>query len=165
MRDLMKIMKPFLVAALALVSLPIAGCHRSKTYEATIEVLRLTSIRKDEHGTPISTDLEFSYVDCPGSQTEVIRGGKEFSACISQFKAGDRLKVKLEHKWDPEGSYDYDVYEVQGCTRVPDPNDDASFKEVRECSDWTVNGARVGFQCNYAKKKELVKACPWFRRH
>ena len=75
------------------------------------------------------------------------------------------MKLKLEHHWDPEGFYDYDVFEVQGCPRPPDPNDEASYKMVRECADWNVNGTRVGFQCNYTNKKELNKKCPWFQKH
>lgn len=158
--------KKTILGFLALLSaLPLAGCHRSQAYEANVEITRMAVIRKDEQGAPISSDVEFSYVQCPGTQIETLRGGKEFSTCMKQFKVGDKVKVKLEHKWDPEGHFDYDVYEVQGCARPPDPNDEASTKEIRECADWNVNGTRVGFQCNYTNKKDLNKACPWFRRH
>jgi hypothetical protein len=155
--------KTILALLLVVSSLPLAGCHRSKQYEANVEVTRLSPIRKDEQGVPLTTDLEFSYFECPGTQVEVIRGGKEFSACVAnKMKVGDKVRVKLEHHWDAEGFYDYDVFEVQGCPRPPDPNDEASFKMVRECSDWNVNGARVGFQCNYQNKNDLNKKCPWF---
>lgn len=154
-----------LVLSLALASLPLVGCHRSKTYEATVEVTRMSVTRKDEKGNPVSTDLELSYVECPGTQVEVIRGGKDFSACIQpKVKVGAKVKVKIQHAWDPEGHYDFDVLEVEGCPRPPDPNDEASYKVVRECSDWTVNGSRVGFQCNYQDKKDLNAKCPWFRK-
>lgn len=158
-------MKKLVVTALVLGALPLLGCHRSKDYEATVEVTRLSVIRKDEAGHPLTADLEFSYFECPGTQIEVIRGGKEFSECIQSFKVGDKVKVKLTHAWDKEGYWDYDVHEVQGCKRPPDPNDEASYKMVRECNDWNVNGSRVGFQCNYSSKKELNKKCPWFQRH
>jgi hypothetical protein len=161
----MKTTKKILVTALVLSALPLVGCHRSKHYDVNVELTRISPLRKDDLGNAISTDVEFSYVECPGTQIEVMRGGKEFSACIKQFKVGDRIKVKLEHHWDPEGFYDYDVYEVGGCKRPPDPNDEASYKLVRECADWNVNGARVGFQCNYTNKKELNKKCPWFFKH
>lgn len=158
-------LKNTLVLGLVAASLPLAGCHKSKTYEATVEVTRVASTRKDENGVPVSMDVELSYVECPGTQIEVIRGGKDFAACVQQkVKVGDKVKVKLEHHWDPEGFYDFDVFEVQGCPRPPDPNDEASYKMVRECSDWNVNGARVGFQCNYQDKKELNKKCPWFKK-
>ncbi len=150
------------ILAIAILAGSLLSCHRSKTYEATVELTRLTAVRKDEQGTVLSQDVEFSYVDCPGSQIEVLRGGKEFAACMSQAKVGDKVKVKLLHSWDSEGFYDYDVFEVQGCKRPPDKNDEASYKMVRQCSDWSVNGTRVGFQCNYSDKKELNKKCPWF---
>lgn len=155
--------KTLLVGALVWSAL---GCHRAKQYESTVEVTRVSAVRKDEAGTVVTSDVEISFVECPGTQIEVLRGDKDFSACaMGKLKVGDKVKIKLEHRWDPEGFYDYDVYEVQGCPRPPDPNDEASYKTVRECSDWNVNGARVGFQCNYAAKKELNSKCPWFRRH
>jgi len=154
----------FLVAMLVLGM--VLGCHRSKQFEANVEITRVSVIRKDEQGTALTTDVEFSYFECPGTQIEVIRGGKEFSACVAQkVKLGEKVKVKIDHHWDPEGVYDYDVYDVQGCPRPPDPNDEASYKMVRECGDWNVNGTRVGFQCLYTEKKELNKKCPWFHRH
>ncbi|MBX3206155.1 MAG: hypothetical protein KF764_13880 [Labilithrix sp.] len=157
--------KRIYVAALACAAaLPLLGCHRSKEYEATVEVTRLSAARKDELGKATSTDVEVSYVDCPGTQTEVVRGGKEFSACVEKLKIGDKVKVKLDYHWDAEGHYTFDVLEIGGCARTPDPNDEASFKIIRECSDWSVNGAAVGFQCNYEDKSELTKACPWFKR-
>jgi hypothetical protein len=160
-----QILKNAFVLALAVAALPLVGCHRSKQYEAQVEVTRLTAIRKDEQGNPLTADLEISYVECPGTQIEVLRGGKDFASCIAQkMKVGDKVKVKLEHHWDSEGHYDYDVYEVQGCPRPPDPNDEASYKMVRECNDWNVNGTRVGFQCNYQDKKDLNKKCPWFMK-
>lgn len=152
------------VAASAIVS-SVAGCHRPKQYEANVEVTRTAIIRKDESGNPLTSDLEFSYVGCPGTQIEVIRGGKEFSECIKQFKLGDKVKVKLTHQWSDEGHWDYAVYQVNDCKRPPDPNDEASYKIVRDCADWNVNGAKVGFLCKYEDKNELNKKCPWFKTH
>ena len=160
----MQTTKKVLVTALALSALAAAGCHRSKQYEATVEVTRIAVIRTDEAGDPLTLDVEFTYPECPGSQSEVIRGGDEFSDCAKSLKVGEKVTAKLVHKWDPEGFYDYDVYELNGCKRPPDPEDEASFKMVRDCKDWMVNGAAVGFQCNYANKKELKKKCPWFKQ-
>jgi hypothetical protein len=153
------------LAAFAWVALAASGCHRSKTYEANVEVTRISPVRKDEQGTALTMDVEVSYVECPGTQIEVIRGGREFAKCIAEkVKVGEKVKVKLEHHYEPEGHYDYDVFEVQGCPRPPDPHDEASYKMVRECADWNVNGVRVGFQCKYQNKTELNRQCPWFRR-
>ena len=93
----------------------------------------------------------------------MIRGGKEFSECMKKYKVGDKVKAKLTHAWDAEGRWDYDVHELGGCKRPPDPNDEASYKMIRDCSDWNVNGTRVGFTCKYSEKTELNKKCPWFK--
>jgi hypothetical protein len=153
------------ILLLGIAALSVAGCHRSKLYDANVQVTRISPVRSDETGAVLTMDVEISYDECPGTQTEVLRGGKEFAACMQKVKVGDKAKVKLEHHWDPEGHYVFEVYEVQGCARPPDPNDEAGYKLVRECSDWNVNGSRVGFQCNYTGKKELSKTCPWFKRH
>jgi len=158
----MKSVTKLLAYAVVASALPLASCHRSRHYESTVEITRVSGVGKDETGKATTTDLEFSYVECPGTQIETIRGGAEFSECVKQFKVGDKVKVKIDHHWDPEGEYQADVYEVQGCKRPPDPNDEASFKVVRDCSDWIVNGARVGFECKYTDKKALNKKCPWF---
>lgn len=150
---------------LIVATLLLAGCHEAKTYDATAEVTRISTVRMDETGSPLTSDVELSYVECPGTQIEVVRGGKEFSSCVQQkLKVGDKVKIKLEHHWDPAGHYDFDVFDVQGCARPRDLNDEASYKMVRECSDWNENGVRVGFQCNYEDKKELIKTCPWFKK-
>lgn len=154
-----------LALATVLTALLVGGCHRPKKFETTVEITRLSAVRKDEQGAPLSSDVEFSFIDCPGTQVEVVRGGKDFASCVAKYKVGDKVKVKLEHHWDDEGFYDYSIHDVGGCSRPPDPNDEASYKVVRECSDWTVNGTRVGFQCTYTQKKELNKKCPWFQRH
>jgi len=162
---LMSAKNKLLVATLVLAGVPVLGCHKAKTYDAKVEVTRVAAVRKDETGAAVTTDFEFSFTECPGTQIEVVRGGKEFSSCVAKYKVGDKVPIKLEHHWDPEGFYDYDVFDIGGCARPPDANDEASYKMVRECADWTVNGTRVGFQCNYADKKELNKACPWFYKH
>lgn len=158
-------MKKLVVMALVASAFPaITACHRPKEFEANVEITRTAVIRKDESGVPITSDAEFSYSECPGTQIEVIRGGKEFSECIKKYKVGDKVKVKMTYAYDPEGFWDYDVHHLGDCKRPPDPNDEASFKMVRDCADWNVNGTRVGFQCKYADKAELTKKCPWFKK-
>ena len=143
-----------------------AGCHKSQTFETTVEITRMSVVRKDDQGNPVTADVEISYSECPGAQLDVMRGGKEFATCLfAKHKTGDKVKVKLEHKFDPEGYYDYDVFEVDGCPRPPDPNDEASYKLNRECHDWTVNGAKVGFECKHTDKEALTAKSPWFKKH
>jgi hypothetical protein len=151
--------------AVALAALLASGCHRTTHHEANVEVTRVSAVRKDEAGKVLTQDFEFSYVECPGTQIEVIRGDAEFAACTSKYAVGSKVPVAIEHKWAPEGVYKWTVTRVGDCARLPDPNDEASFAMVRECDDWKVNETRVGFQCKYAPEQKLLDKCPWFRRH
>ena len=151
-------------AVLSSLVLVVPACHRPKHYDANVEVTRVAAVREDETGKPLTLDVEVSYVDCPGTQMEVIRGGPEFAACAGKYKVGDKLQVGIDHEWDEEGHYKWTVRKVGDCTRVPDPNDEASYALVRECDDWSINGTRVGFQCKYIPEKKLVDKCPWFKR-
>ncbi len=142
----------------------VTACHRTKPYESNVEVTRVTTVRKDEHGKPVTLDFEMSYSECPGTQTEVIRGDAAFAACVGKYKVGEKVKVAISHEWAPAGHYEWIVRKIGDCDRVPDPADEASYVMVRECDDWTVSGTKVGFQCKYIPEKKLVDKCPWFRR-
>lgn len=150
--------------AAALASVASTSCHRAKTYESTVEVTRISVARTDQNGRATLTDVELSYVDCPGTQLENVRGGEEFSSCISKLAVGTRVPVKVEHRWSSEGFYTWDVHQVADCKRPPDPNDEASFATVRECEEWKANGVVVGFECQISPKKALLQKCPWFAR-
>ena len=153
------------VFAAVLFALVAQGCHRSKSYEANVEVTRVAPIRKDEKGKTLTQDFEFSYFECPGTQIEVVRGDAKFAECTSKYKIGDKVKVAIDHQWgSEEGVYKWNVKKIGDCERVQDPSDEASFAMVRECDDWSVNGTRVGFQCKYTPEKKLIDKCPWFRR-
>lgn len=151
---------------LAVVALGgVGGCHKAKHYDANVEITRVSVVRRDENGRALTTDVEFSYVECPGTQIETIRGDEAFSACVSKHPVGAKVPVKVEHHWDPDGQYTWDVHQIADCKRTPDPNDEASFAVVRECQDLKVNGASVGFECQITPKKELLAKCPWFGKH
>jgi hypothetical protein len=141
-----------------------SGCHRKSKHEATVEIVRMAAVRKDDSGKPVTVDVEIAYRECPGTQFEIVRGGGEFAACVSKHKVGDRVPVSIDHEWSSEGHYRWTVRSIGGCARVRDPDDEASYAMVRECDDWNVNGARVGFQCRYVPEKKLIDKCPWFRR-
>jgi len=148
------------------VLLPLAvGCHRSRSYDVKVDITRVSVVRRDENHRALTTDVEFSYGDCPGTQIETIRGGEEFSGCISKYPVGAKVPLHLVHRWTHEGHYSWEVDQLGDCKRPPDPNDEASFALVRECEDWKVNGATVGFQCQIAPKKALIDKCPWFAKH
>lgn len=142
----------------------LAACHRTKHYRSRVEITRSSVSRRDAQGKPETLDLEFTYFDCPGTQIEVVRGDARFAECASKMKLGDKVPVEIDHAWAPEGHFTWTVTKVGECSREPDPNDEGSFGLVRECTDWTINGAVVGFECKYAPEKHLVAQCPWFRR-
>lgn len=152
------------VAVALTFALAVAACHRTTHHEANVEITRISTVRKDPAGKALTTDVELSFTECPGTQIEVIRGGAEFAECIAKRKVGDKVKVAIEHAWTSEGTYHWTVQRLDDCVRQPDPADEASFAMVRECEDWSVNGTRVGFQCRYVPERRLLDACPWFRR-
>jgi len=158
--------RAFGAAVMALVSLGgLVGCHKAKHYDTNVEITRISVVRRDENGRALTTDFEFSYFECPGSQVETVRGGEEFSTCVSKLAVGAKVPAKIDHHWDPEGKMVWDVLQIADCKRTPDSNDEASFAMVRECADWKVNGATVGFECQITPKKELLAKCPWFGHH
>ncbi|MBX3262322.1 MAG: hypothetical protein KF782_21750 [Labilithrix sp.] len=161
--------KPRFASCVVLVATLVAGaaaggCHRPKHYETTVEITRVSVVRKDESNKPLVLDVEVAYSECPGEQLEVVRGGLEFAPCAGKLKVGDKVKVGIDHEWTDEGHYKWTIRTLGECSRVPDPNDEASYALVRECEDLTVNGARVGFQCKYIPERGLVDKCPWFQR-
>ncbi|HSC89718.1 MAG TPA: hypothetical protein VLC09_20690, partial [Polyangiaceae bacterium] len=150
-------------AALFVCGLTLLGCgKKDEIYNATVEITRLNVIRKDKAGNALTYDAEFSFFECPGTQIEVIRGGKDFAACIAKHKVGDKVPVELHYHWDQSGSYDYDVVSLAGCERPPDPNDEASYRMIRECEPWKTHGAEVGFICRVKPEHALLQKCPWF---
>jgi hypothetical protein len=150
------------VVTMAFALVASAGCHRPKSHEANVEVTRVQAVRKDEAGGP-HAGLRV-HTECPGTQIEVVRGDAKFSACTGKYKVGDKVKVSIQHVWSDQDVYQWTVTKVGDCERVSDAADEASYALVRECDDWEVNGARVGFQCKYTPEKKLIDKCPWFKR-
>ncbi len=153
------------VFALVALSLVATGCKKKKDFETNVKLTRLQVVKRDEKGSPLTMDVEVTYVDCPGTQIEILRSGPEFASCMQKYKLDDQVGVRIKRVKDPEGFWDWDVLQVGDCTRVPDPHDEASYKMVRECSDWQVNKVSVGFECDYSDQKVLKKKCPWFSKH
>lgn len=152
------------LALVGVATLAMTACHRSTSYESEVEVTRLSVVRKDDAGKPVTTDLELSYASCPGTQVETVRGDAKFSQCVARYSVGQKVKVQIEHQWSDEGHWMSVIRKVGECDRVVDPNDEASFTMLRECEDWEVSGAKVGFQCSMKPEKGLLAKCPWFRR-
>ena len=151
---------------LLICALLVTGCKKKeKFYDTQVELTRFDILRYSPDGKARDCDLEFSYPDCPGEQVEVIRGGAEFAECIKKYKMGDKIPAKVLYHWDKGGFYDWDIHEMGGCKRPPDPDDEASFDSVKECEPIVSNGVEEGFMCNYIPQKALLAKCPWFARH
>jgi hypothetical protein len=153
--------------ALAMLSSTVLGtsCKASATwYESDVELVRFDVVRRDAEGKPVSADVEISYESCPGYQHEVMRGPGEFAACMEKHQVGEKLSAKIRWYFGEKGYYEWEVHQLGDCKRPPDPEDEASFSIVRDCEDWKVHNASVGFRCKYIGKDKLNAACPWFRR-
>ena len=148
----------------ASLGLAVTGCKSSKTYESTVTINRVDGVRH-EAGVAKDVDVEFDWSECPGEQVEVIRGDKDFAACMKKYKAGDKVPVKVDFHWENRGYWDWDITEMGGCKRPPDPDDNSSFDTVQECEPIVSNGVNEGFICSRIPNKALLKKCPWFARH
>jgi hypothetical protein len=151
--------------AAGLTSLLTTSCRSKPTwYESEVELVRFDVVRRDAEGKPVTADAEISYESCPGYQHEVMRGPTEFATCMQKHKVGEKLTAKIFWYYGEHGYYEWAVHQLGDCKRPPDADDEASFSIVRDCEDWKVHGASVGFRCKYLGKEKLNAACPWFRR-
>lgn len=157
-------MKTFALSCTFVALVAVSGCKSSKTYESSITLSRVEAVRTD-NGVVRDIDVEFEWSECPGDQNEVIRGDAEFATCMKKYKAGDKVPVKIDFHWEKRGFWDWDVIEMGGCKRPPDPDDDSSFDTVQECEPIVSNGVNEGFICSRIPNKDLLKKCPWFARH
>jgi hypothetical protein len=146
-------------------SMPATGCQSKPAwFESEVELVRFDVVRRDAEGKPVTADVEISYASCPGYQHEVMRGPAEFGTCMQKHKIGDKLTAKILWHYGDRGYYEWDVHQLGDCKRSPDPDDEASFSIVRDCEEWNVHDAPVGFRCRYLGKEKLNATCPWFRR-
>lgn len=140
-------------------------CKEHKKFSANVEIVRLETVKIDTDGKPLIIDLEISYVECPGTQLEIIRGDKNFANCLlGQFKVGDKVNVDIDWKWDTFGYYKWSVFKVASCERIFDPLDEVSYDLVEECEDYLVYNNKVGFTCRRIPTSKLIAKCPWFRK-
>jgi hypothetical protein len=142
-----------------------AGCKSKPTwYDTEVELVRFDIVRRDAQGTPVTADVEISYASCPGYQHEVMRGPSAFATCMEKHRVGEKLPAKIRWYFGEKGYYEWEVHQLGDCKRPPDAEDEASFSIIRDCEDWKVHNASVGFRCKYLGKETLNAACPWFRR-
>lgn len=140
------------------------GCQKGEQrFESTCQLVRRDVVEANDKGEPEIIDVELEWDPCPGDQFQVVRGGKEFSACMQQYEIGKLLPVLVKHWWDDRGYYVWDVYRVGACNRTIEASE-GSYEKSQECSDVEMYGRGAGFSCNRRPFKGLVATCPWMAR-
>ena len=87
----------FRLGALVAACVAVSGCKpREEKYESVCQLIRRDIVTEDEKG-PTLVDVEFEWDPCPGDQFQVVRGGREFAACMEKYKIGDLLPVQVVH--------------------------------------------------------------------
>lgn len=153
-----------LVLTTALASALVACGHPEHRFESTCQLVRRDVVETDDKGETQVIDIELEWDPCPGDQFQVVRGGKEFAACMEQYEVGKLLPVLVKHWWDNRGYYVWDVYQVGQCKREIEPDSEGSYEKSQECSDVQMYGHGTGFTCSRRPFKDLVATCPWMAR-
>jgi hypothetical protein len=143
----------------------VGGCGKQeRRFESVCQIVRKDVIEFTETGEPEVIDVELEWDPCPGDQFQVLRGGKDFAACMQKLEVGSLVPVQVKHWWDDRGYYTWDVYKVGDCTRDIEPESEGSYEKSQECSDDTMYGRTAGFSCSRRPFKKLVSVCPWMAR-
>ena len=149
---------------IALTLLAVAsGCGDVKKYQTTMEVLQNEPFT-DEKGLQ-TYGMQLKYSECPGDARRVIRAGKDFSACGTKAKPGDKLKADITATWDSDrGFYRTEITHLGDCAVKQDRKDEVNYEMVQICTDIMATGAVVGVHCDRNRPKEQVEKCPWLKR-
>lgn len=150
---------------LSLLVVPVVvACHgKPETFETTIEVEHVQHF--GQSNAPGVMDLQFKYPECPGEVRRLIRVDKDFSQCIGDVKAGDKLPATVSFAWSAErGNYRSEPVKLGNCPLKLDPKEEANYEMVQVCSDLEATGSKVGVHCDRTRPPELIAKCPWLRR-
>lgn len=150
----------FLTACLTLI-----GCHQDHRFESVCQIVRKQAVEQNDKGETEQVDVELEWDPCPGDQFQVVRGGKDFAACMAQYEVGEMVPVRVEHWWDNRGYYRWDVYQIGACDRTIEPDTEGSYEKSQECDDNQAFGYTNGFACSRRPFKDLVTVCPWMARN
>lgn len=155
-----------LALTLAGVASLMSGCNpKPKQFESVCQIVHRDVVEADDKGTPLIVDLELEWDPCPGEQFQMVRGGKEFAACMSKFEVGDYVPVRVVHQWDNRGYYTWDLFQVGDCKRAIEANNEGSYEKSQECRDEKSYGHTTGFTCSRRPFANLVKVCPFMARN
>ena len=151
--------------ALLLLAAALVGCKKGeRRFESTCQIVRRDVVESNEKGEAEIVDVELEWDPCPGDQFQVVRGGKEFAACMQRYEVGQLVPVLVKHWWDDRGYYMWDVYKIGDCPRAIESSSEGSYEKSQECSDQVEHGRVSGFFCNRRPFKGLISTCPWMAR-
>jgi hypothetical protein len=143
----------------------IAGCGKQEhRFESVCQIVRKDIVEKDDKGEAEILDVELEWDPCPGDQFQVVRGGRDFAACMKDAEVGSLVPVQVKHWWDDRGYFTWDVYKIGNCAREIEANSEGSYEKSQECSDEVMYGRTAGVSCSRRPFKQLVQVCPWMAR-
>ena len=149
---------------LALLCAAVSGCKpKEEKFESVCQLIRREVVSVDEKG-PVILDVELEWDPCPGDQFQVVRGGREFAACMAKYKIGDFLAVHVVRHWDTRGYYEWDLSLVGDCPHEIEWDADGSYEKSQECTDDLSHNVPVGFKCSRQPVAKLLQICPWTQR-
>ncbi len=152
---------------LGLIALPLTltACgERLERFESVCQIVRRDEVELNDRGEAESVDIEFEWDACPGDQFQVVRGGKDFAACMKKYDVGRLAPVFVKHWWDDRGYFAWDVYEIGDCVRYIEESSQGSYEKAQECADQDMYGKITGFSCRRRSFEGLVATCPWLAR-
>lgn len=154
-------------ALVLLASQAALGCerHPETRFESNVQFVSRRDVTLDAKGGVVTADFELEWDPCPGDQYQYVRGGREFSACMTKYEKGDYLAVKVRHYWDTRGFYRWEVFQVGDCVREAGADTEGSYERSQECAEHKSYGEEVGFDCNRRTPKRLAQVCPWLSRN
>lgn len=153
-------LRPF--AALGFL-LALTSCDKPKTFDTTVEILKIRRFGQDPKAQV--TEMELKFVDCPGETHKVIRAEKSFADCGAKLKKGDKVPSSIVLSYNRErGTYRSDFAKIDGCEVKIDPKDEANYELVQTCRPVVATGVEVGVHCDRTRGPELLAKCPFLRR-
>jgi hypothetical protein len=157
--------RPLLAGVLAIAALTVACKPKQEQYESVCQIVSRETVEADDKGGPLMIDLELEWDPCPGDQFQMVRGGKDFAACMAKYEVGDFVPVRVQHRWDTRGYYTWDVFQVGDCQRPIEEESEGSYEKSQECRDDQSYGHPQGFYCSRRPFKNLVSVCPFMARN
>lgn len=156
-------MNPRCAAVVLACALPL-GCDSKRKYESVCQIVRQQVVESDSAGVALQVDVELEWDPCPGEQFQVIRGGRDFAACMARYNFGDYVPVQVLHWRDGTDRLRWDVVQIGQCASPLEEFSEGSYEKSQECRSVSAHGHTSGFACSRRPFRNLVEICPWMSR-